>query len=136
MGLNFIHMVLSQTASSISFAAQNQENQDFDCSDYDCHTMGVGQLCIASSLQYDEETCPFAKYCCSENKEVSNFMDELLNSNSNDSFVINFTFTHRELTNLWTLLAVFAVVNAFLFYCFCVKKVKKMKQIIIMEELP
>merc|ERR1712130_27039 len=131
-----IHMVLSQTASSISFAIQNKENKDFDCSNYDCNNMGIDQLCIASSLQYDEETCPFAKYCCSENEQKSNFFDELMNNNNNDLFVINFTFTHTALTNLWTLLAIFTVVNSFLFYCFCVRKVKKMKQIIVMEELP
>ena len=133
---SLIHIALGQTASSISFAAQNERKSEFNCSDYDCEDMSIDKLCIASSSDYDEETCPLAKYCCSMTEDESDFMDDLMNNYDSDAYVINFRFTHSELTILWTLLAVFLLINTTLFYCFCVRKVKSTKECIILDELP
>merc|ERR1711933_441409 len=110
-----IHVTLSQTASSIAFAMQNKgaesaETEEFDCSKYDCKRMGIKQLCVATSFDYDETRCPFAKYCCNHDDDdgeyANDFMKKLVNHIDVDDerFVFNFEFTTIELKKLWTVL--------------------------------
>merc|ERR1712204_162501 len=97
--------------SSLAFAAHALSGKlDFDCKAYDCETKGIEVMCTPSSSDYDEETCPFAKYCCSTE-------DELTGDDEDVEVVISLDDT--ALLNLWLLVAAFILTNALMFYCFC-----------------
>merc|ERR1712154_510120 len=94
--------------SSVAFAAGALDGKlDFDCSAYDCASKGIEVLCTPSSTSYDEETCPFAKYCCSEDAEFAD-----------DDVEVIISLDDTALINLWMLVIAFIVGNAFMFYCF------------------
>merc|ERR1712228_382916 len=94
---------LQASESSLAFAAQALDGKlDFDCSAYDCLTKGINVLCIPSSTDYDEESCPFAKYCCSDDENVEE-----------DDVEVIISLDDTALINLWLLVGAFIITNAF-----------------------
>merc|ERR1711971_459422 len=89
--------------SSLAFAAHALSGKlDFDCDAYDCETKGIEVMCTPSSSAYDEETCPFAKYCCSEDEE----------QNEDEDVEVVISLDDTALLNLWLLVAAFILTNA------------------------
>jgi len=126
LAMNAIYFVSGQTLSSLAFGAfQASESSlsfaahalsgklDFDCKAYDCATKGIEVLCTPSSTGYDEEACPFAKYCCADDTDAQEEEEDV-------EVVISLDDT--ALINLWLLVGAFIITNVTMFYCFCFKK--------------